>query len=72
MSSVMGKGDTEPGKSKIVALAPRLEVRREMPPTDEEVREYRAVKERLMRMLLEWEKVRNQCPLAKKILSEDG
>lgn len=72
MSSVMGKGDTEPGKANIVAFAPRLEVRRELPPTDEEMREYRAIKVRLMRMLLEWEKVRSTCPLAIKIINEDG
>jgi hypothetical protein len=64
--------NTEPventGTAKVLRFVARPPSRREPPATDEEIREYRRNKARLMKMLDEWEAVRTHCPLARKIL----
>jgi hypothetical protein len=46
--------------------------KREAPPTNAEILEYRRIRPRLLKMLDEWEVVRDECPLARKILQGDS
>ena len=64
--------NTEPventGTARILRFSARSAIKREPAPTDDELREYRRNKARLMKMLDEWDQVRSHCPLARKIL----
>jgi hypothetical protein len=59
--------------TNVVALFGRTHTKREAPPTDEELMEYRRIRPRLLQMLREWDALKSQsgCPVARAIFDSD-